>query len=223
MWLIVIVTIIVVFPISIYGTILLMDTLSPKKSQAKIVTRQDSLQKNIITKVNENFILEYTKPTSEWNHKILDKKNNPISGIRNLELEISNGKSTINIQLSEIDIRFQQNAVNKSELLGEGIYGYVDTQNKIENELILNNNNKLLKTTNTRLGSGIILVDYKSIKNFKIDGAEKLKGNSKLLLLNSLNNQSIRTEIQTQITYNQDTNQNYILLDQIIKSLTLKN
>jgi hypothetical protein len=214
---IVTVSILVLLPLTIFITSLLLNKPKLAKETQKPNT-QTGKQDDLKGSINQGITVEYLKPDKTWNHKIINTQTNPSDKLISQEVEITNGISTMNITLVEVDNRYLKYATGNPNYtlnpLNTSLYGYVEKPDKGVTEFNLIPTKRYYRIPNIRLGSGMIFIDPAIAK-------DKLYQSSMLLFPDyQLNKKS--QELQVQITYNQDSDQNYAILDRIFKSLRYK-
>jgi hypothetical protein len=214
----VIIITVVVLPLTIFFTNLLINRPKTARVQNAAVSTKPISQDNLNGEIIDNISFRYQKPDKNWSHTLIKKEKNQYDKLFSYEYEFSNGTSKINFLVVEEDIAYLQyttrNPNYTSNELNGKLLGYVDNGLESTSIFMEKGSIELSRIDNIRLGSGQIMVERKNQKDKKLQ--------SNLQLFSDYKSDYKQQLLYTQITYNQDTSENYKVMDRLIKSINYK-
>ncbi len=215
----VITTIVILLPLTMIVTYLVIMRPKTIQNSTNSNTRTNS---NIVNKdslkgvIKDDISFNYTKPDINWSHKLVKKEQNPYDKLKSYQYEFTNGKSKINFLVVEEDLLYQKYAVGNpnyiSNELNSKLYGYVESSPESVEIYVDKGRSEISRIYNSRLGSGQIFVDKKNSKD------KKFQSNLQLFIdyREDFRNQTF----YVQITYDNDTPENYKAMDSLVKTIT---
>jgi hypothetical protein len=210
--------IIIVLPLTIWMTTLLLN-------KPKVSKNINAAVPAIVTpKNNENVIdsiikFGFTAPNQTWKSKVINETTNPTSLIKSLEFQITNGTSTMNIVINEVDLRLKNASAIDTKILNSEYdskyLGYIEIDTKPV-EILSNELSTYSRVTNPKTKTSQLIIDTKSTVKPK---DKPIKYNSTLSPFIGYSQDFRLYNLNTLVTYSQDTEENYLIMDQIFKTL----
>jgi hypothetical protein len=215
-----VITILIIIPLTIF----LMFMLLRKPVAVDNKQNTTNQKQNNIGLVKSLINFKYKAPNDKWQTKIIKEQKNKLSGVKSIEFEITNGVSSMNVLIDEVDLRYlgssgvSESTINKE--LSDKYYQYVELDKSNIYDIQDNTTAKYSRTKNLRLGTGQII--YNSNKTTTIkgpDGKDKLVYSSTLNMFDDYSKDYKLYSLNVQVTYKQDSEENYKVLDNIFKTL----
>jgi hypothetical protein len=212
-----------ILPLSIYLTFMLTNKPLTKSKvpldPTIIMTNND---KEVLIKSLINF--KFTKPNNTWGYKINKEITNKYNRTKAIDMTITNGISKTNILVNETELQNQRSTgIDEKRLnteITKNFMNYVRISESNKNLIKSTANYNLVRSDNLSESKGQIIVNTNDYKEENVDGNNKIiKYQS---LINPFDNYSEnfkQYQLESQFTYQEDTVENYKVLDNIIQSL----
>ncbi len=212
---------IVILPITFFITYLLLNRpttkiKTPQNTSNSNTTNLNTSNDKLASTINDNISFQFTRPNDKWQHKILQNEVNQYDKLNSYQIEISNETSKINLTIVENDIRYKKgfilgpnyepNPINKTLIKS------IPSDKK--GKSIVYGNSNMLRVNNPKANSGQIIID--------INMSENKEYSTNLYIFDNYTQHYRNQELYTQITYNQDSDENYLVMDSIITSFKFK-